>query len=356
MNVTFLLGNGFDIGIGLKTKYTDFYPEYCRNNLGDKQNIVEFKTLLMNDSLGDNKDEEKIIDWSDFEKAFGQHSTDFSLNDKSLYIDRFEDFVMKFNSYLEEQERNVDYSDTEQIAQVMQRAVTTFHHIRLADRNALQRRIDQFDKSRRYRFISFNYTRTVDKCVNVLKENLRTNREASVGAIHHIHGYIDQAMIMGVNDASQISNPEFATDEDVVNEIVKPMQNQNARTDYERGVIATIKDSDFICVYGMSIGETDAKWWKQIAQWLSVNTGHMLVILKYEKDYNERFPFSQRRFTEPLLQSFLSYSDLSDKVKKQISSQIYIGINHNIFAMNLCKEKNISKQENITLNKPVIEG
>ena len=161
---------------------------------------------------------------------------------------------------------------------------------------------------------------------------------------------------MGVNDASQISNPEFATDEDVVNEIIKPIQNQNARTDYERGVISAIRDSDFICVYGMSIGKTDAKWWKQIAQWLSAHSSHQLVILKYEKDYNERFPFSQRRFTEPLLQRFLSYSDLSAEIKKRISNQIYIGINHNIFTMNLSKDKKVGKQENAASREAAIEG
>ena len=28
MNVTFFIGNGFDINIGLKTKYSDFYPYF----------------------------------------------------------------------------------------------------------------------------------------------------------------------------------------------------------------------------------------------------------------------------------------------------------------------------------------
>lgn len=29
MQVTFLIGNGFDLGIGLKTAYSDFYRVYC---------------------------------------------------------------------------------------------------------------------------------------------------------------------------------------------------------------------------------------------------------------------------------------------------------------------------------------
>lgn len=30
MNITFLMGNGFDIGIGMPTQYEDFYEEYCK--------------------------------------------------------------------------------------------------------------------------------------------------------------------------------------------------------------------------------------------------------------------------------------------------------------------------------------
>ena len=36
-------------------------------------------------------------------------------------------------------------------------------------------------------------------------------------------------MIMGVNDASQITNDAFANDEEVVREIVKPQQNSDVR-------------------------------------------------------------------------------------------------------------------------------
>jgi hypothetical protein len=32
-NITFILGNGFDLNLGLKTRYTDFYPEYIKIDL-----------------------------------------------------------------------------------------------------------------------------------------------------------------------------------------------------------------------------------------------------------------------------------------------------------------------------------
>lgn len=33
MNVTFFLGNGFDININLKTRYKDFYPFFMENGM-----------------------------------------------------------------------------------------------------------------------------------------------------------------------------------------------------------------------------------------------------------------------------------------------------------------------------------
>ena len=35
MNITFLVGNGFDLNLGLKTKYTDFYPSYLAKGYND---------------------------------------------------------------------------------------------------------------------------------------------------------------------------------------------------------------------------------------------------------------------------------------------------------------------------------
>ncbi len=32
MNITFLIGNGFDLNLGLKTRYTDFYKYYMEHN------------------------------------------------------------------------------------------------------------------------------------------------------------------------------------------------------------------------------------------------------------------------------------------------------------------------------------
>ena len=33
MNITFLIGNGFDIGLGMLSRFTDYFPVYLANYL-----------------------------------------------------------------------------------------------------------------------------------------------------------------------------------------------------------------------------------------------------------------------------------------------------------------------------------
>ena len=123
MQITFLIGNGFDIGIGLKTRYEDFYKKYCVVTEDDNDNIRSYKEMLQK---RDSEEMLKIIDWADFEIAFGQHSEEFKIEEKELYIERFEDFVSKFNAYLEAEEAAIDYTDENAIAETMKTAVTTW--------------------------------------------------------------------------------------------------------------------------------------------------------------------------------------------------------------------------------------
>lgn len=136
MNITFLIGNGFDIGIGLKTRYEDFYQEYCHIAADDSDNIKAFKQMLKDRN---SEEKRKIIDWADFETAFGQHSEDFTIAEKEMYIERFEDFISKFNAYLEKEEAVVDYADETLISETMKKAVTTYFHIRAGDKAEIEK-------------------------------------------------------------------------------------------------------------------------------------------------------------------------------------------------------------------------
>ena len=332
MNITFLLGNGFDIGIGMPTRYEDFYKEYCKITEEDDENIRLFKEMLKNRE----KDEEnRIINWADFEKAFGEHARDPDIKDKHAYLARFEDFAETFSAYLEKVESNVDYSDRVSIAKTMDTAVKSFYQIRTADKNRICGIIDQYGADRVYHFVTFNYTRTTDNCVDALRQILKADRTRKVGSVIHIHGLVDRNMIVGVNDESQILNESFSSDPEVLRELMKPQQNLNSRTAYEESLISVIDNSHIICTYGMSIGETDRKWWSKLSGWLLEDPKRILVILVHERKYDPRFPHRQDRFIRSVREKFMSFSGLPDADKKKIEGRILIDVNNDLFAMNL---------------------
>ena len=47
--ITWIIGNGFDINIGLKTRYTDFYKVYTIVRPGDNAVIQRFKKEILKD-------------------------------------------------------------------------------------------------------------------------------------------------------------------------------------------------------------------------------------------------------------------------------------------------------------------
>ena len=48
MQVSFLIGNGFDRGLGLRTSFRDFFPVYCKEASGSPE-VEAFKDLLRAD-------------------------------------------------------------------------------------------------------------------------------------------------------------------------------------------------------------------------------------------------------------------------------------------------------------------
>ena len=66
MNITFLIGNGFDLNLGLNTGYKDFLKEYVRI----KSNVYyldKFKEDIL----------ENFDTWASAEEAFGKYTGEY---------------------------------------------------------------------------------------------------------------------------------------------------------------------------------------------------------------------------------------------------------------------------------------
>ena len=66
MNITYLIGNGFDISIGLHTKYEQFYRHLTKKNKFNKDDFDITRNIMNSIENGDDL-------WSDFELGLGNY-------------------------------------------------------------------------------------------------------------------------------------------------------------------------------------------------------------------------------------------------------------------------------------------
>ena len=296
--VTFLIGNGFDRGMGLKSGYDDFYKLYLTQGSGfhpgDKKN-KKFEDKGLVEVLRDAEDNQKK-DWADYEIALGAHSKKTCYEDENArarLMGQNDNFQAMFYAYLKEREEKMIFAmkaskkktkRLEKVKEQMEHALESFYaaenikesHEKVA--NILQYTWGH-KRRRRYQFVCFNYSSVLDNCVKQIKDP-----KAEDIKVHHVHGELNESSttkVMGVNDEGQMGNAFAYSDEDICRLHKWRMMKRNGhQKQYETGV-EMIWESDVIVLYGVSLGETDKVWWQIIYQWLLENSDRHLIIYEY---------------------------------------------------------------------------
>lgn len=314
-NVTFLIGNGFDLNIGLKTSYSDFYKKYAKDTLNDNDLIKKFKKEIK-------KGQEQL--WKDFEYGMGQ--SEYFENEQEFIL-CFRNFVVKFNEYIKTECENIDWDKTSQQCREFETSILNFYkYLTKIQENEIKKFI--IDSRGNYTikadFLQFNYTDAFDKLLNVIS----TSRRALYGINEHLHGTIDGYLTIGVNDISQIRKDIIKNNSDIQQIFIKPeylnsqKENINEKLPKERA-LDVINSSDMFCAFGTSIGETDKYWWEKIADRLknSPNTYFIIFnkcdnLLKEEKIdpvaklENDKIKTATR---DEIIKRFISLSGLDDE-------------------------------------------
>lgn len=284
MNITYILGNGFDIQCGLATRYSDFLKEYTVIQQGDNENIIEFKKYL-------SKSENQEL-WSNAEKAMGIHLKDFSNTNIEDFTERIADFESKMIKYLEVQQSKCLWKNFEAIYQVFNDFLgQSFKDIISYKSDTIQSRINK--ENNIIEFITFNYTDILENIIecyymqnNFLLPDMRSEFDVSDN-IYHVHGRLESSIIMGVNDVGQVRLDGGVTLTDrLKKQLVKPEMNYAMGHIWDNPAILTIKTSDIIVIYGVSFGETDNIWWRIIREWLEEDAAHKMVV--FVNDERER--------------------------------------------------------------------
>lgn len=89
MNITFLIGNGFDRNLGLKTTYSDFVGVYKKTD-AKTQNLKDFREYI-----NDNEDL-----WSAAEVEMGSNTANFEEGYGAAFYECHKDFCEMLAAYL----------------------------------------------------------------------------------------------------------------------------------------------------------------------------------------------------------------------------------------------------------------
>lgn len=95
LNILYVIGNGFDLNLGLKTSYKDFYDHY--HSIESSKKDID----LLKKDLSDNYN-----NWADLELALGSYTE--KLESSDVFDEVFEDILQQLAEYLKKQESQFD--------------------------------------------------------------------------------------------------------------------------------------------------------------------------------------------------------------------------------------------------------
>lgn len=290
--LTYMVGNGFDINLGLKTTYSDFIESYLRTESKNEQ-IDAFKRTIRKEIIND------PATWADAEIAFGKLTTVFS--DKpnpGLHFNMCqEDFCNALSEYLNKQQSRL----TDELLNENQGKINSINKalegiadaLRPVQKDTIMQELNKCGQGFDIYVLDFNYTNTVERILSASKSpwGIRpwnhTNYDNRMFGVTHPHGTVDQDMVFGVNDTSQISCLEIFKDDEInLNAFIKEKTNETNGEYLEEKTVDILSNSDAIYIYGMSLGETDKRWWERIIK-LMKERQHLCVIIY---DYKAPLP------------------------------------------------------------------
>lgn len=338
MKIVYLIGNGFDINLGLKTRFRQFYDYYLEQN-SPTEVIKKFK-----ETLAENKDIEK---WADLELALGEYAEHFSKNTaldfRELLIDIQDNLAQYIN--LQKTEFHLSEEDRSKI-----NGDLFFPDEYLNERE----KRDFYEYKKRYDLgnyfadiITFNYTDTFEHIYEYTNEKKQigthtfsNNKYANIlNSVEHIHGITESNMILGINDISQLNNEELRADKRIIRCIVKPEMNRNAGTLRDYRCLRLIAEADLICIFGMSLGKTDTVWWQAINKRLLNSNNATLIVFAVNSGTPARRDFLKEDDKDKIKDTLLSYNNFSSDQKNNILNRIFVGLNTNMFGISIIRQK-----------------
>lgn len=345
LNITFLVGNGFDREAGYNTSYGHFYAKYSKPAPEDKPHIKKLRESIKNSIKAGSEL------WADFEVGLGNYTVEFNEHTVEDLKDCFIHAQSAIAMFLLQETESFKAANISADAiRRLRDGLTDFY----ADEEIGAHDIlEEFfnnnqnqNRDWRIRFISFNHTTVLDEYIRKCENEGALRTQGPRGKykytidpnVVHVHGPIWEA-VLGVNDETQIACDALRNNHVIQHLMIKTKVIDTLGKDWGQKASWLIETSDIICIFGMSLGITDEKWWKKIASWLCQSSNHKLIIfwcnkqLKYGASAKSGEIMSVRAKFNDYVKMWKNSDDFrsqSSDVQRRIGEierQIYIAIN-----------------------------
>lgn len=328
MNILFILGNGFDLSLGLDTSYRSFLKHYLNNHQPNTNPFIEdFKKEVWYD----------VETWTDLETHLGLWLDDKMSRDRAIAV--HDDLVNELSLYMKNEQERLK-PDAKVREQILSNMANVAHH--------LQRNLDKRDITN---YIS-NHVNNVPHVINTITLNYTdtferlafqeggnefqcTDNKISF-KFHrpiHLHGTVDEGIVLGVNDEAQVLNKQLVKESSIQHRFIKTSTiNDVYRTGYEEQAINAIDAAHLICIYGTSFGKTDKRIWNRIVNRVMNNSVHVVLFHYGSENFGGNEGPKKLDKIDGVNRMFVSYGVTSDTGRPVSVPSIVLGVyNSDIF-------------------------
>ena len=273
--------------------------------------------------------------WSDMEEAFGLYTSQIS--SKSDFISLYEELSEQLQSHLKSED-NKFVPTAEQKEKFKKDFMSPGFYLGDLDKLRLNQYLERYkNESKNFNVMTLNYTNTLEKLLSIdstkpNKEKTFTNNEVLRNIIH-VHGELDSTIIIGVDNEKQIANEAFRNDEDIKDWLIKIQSNHAMKLTRHERCENLIANTQLIVLYGVSLGDTDLRWWTLIGKELKRRNNiaiiqHLFKPNAFTPTTMQRIGLIEREHQNLLVKKMGLKSE--DKVESLLS-RLFFTVNANIF-------------------------
>lgn len=339
MRVVFLIGNGFDLQNGLPAEYNDYRKWLGRQTVEYLVRETAFRADLIEKIRRMIERRSEIETWSDFEKALG---TDFVKEFASLNAEAGAESAIEGKGFIEAtidlrlRELEARSLWLEGSRQKFEESLLSFYKgsAELETEVASMTTSVQSQTAEPVYFdiLNFNYTRFVDQLTDSLHGKDLGNFfgcKAKIDSVVHVHSSIKEGgIILGVNDEEQL-DAQYRRDQAIKEAFVKPLLCQYVNAYKDKEIAEMINRGTVFCVFGMSVGDSDKRWWDLIARRLASTDDTCIVFYSCEKEeIKDRL-----------------YRVCGEQVKEKIDPKIHVLLNGDRMFSGLIESKSAKQLE-----------